>query len=212
MSDRPSPPPSGESPAFSPRPASDALISLSQAILAPLDALAKAQVHAARSFLNFLLQIGFPKAPSDADGNVDAANAQPSWSVDFPYDAPDGTRHVVTIPTLALVPVQALSIDSAEYSVELVVRQVAPHQQERGTDARKRPWYLVEDPISVRGNLTDSGGDGNAAKQASIKVAVKVARAPTPAGLSKLITGLAQQADVSPLSPNPNSPQQKPGE
>ena len=57
-----------DTPAANPNvPASLSEISLSQAILAPLDALFKAQVHAARSFLNLLLQIGYPHGELDKD-------------------------------------------------------------------------------------------------------------------------------------------------
>lgn len=51
-----------------PGPAADAVISSSQAILAPLDVIAKPQVHAARSFLNFVVQIGYPHVPVGHDG------------------------------------------------------------------------------------------------------------------------------------------------
>src|SRR4051812_22916894 len=46
-----------------PQPAAETVLSLSQALLAPLDAILKAQLHASRSFLNFLLQIGYPHQP-----------------------------------------------------------------------------------------------------------------------------------------------------
>lgn len=49
---------------------------MSQALLAPLDAILKAQLHAARSFLNFLIQLGYPHQPVvDGDGAADAASA-----------------------------------------------------------------------------------------------------------------------------------------
>jgi hypothetical protein len=48
---------------FTEAPAAQTVLSLSQALLAPLDALLKVQVHAARSFLNFLLQMGYPHKP-----------------------------------------------------------------------------------------------------------------------------------------------------
>src|SRR3954463_3483482 len=49
---------------FEKGPASETILSMSQALLAPLDAILKAQVHAARSFLNFLMQIGYPHQPT----------------------------------------------------------------------------------------------------------------------------------------------------
>src|SRR3569833_22533 len=44
---------------FEEGPAAQAMVSLSQALLAPLDSIFKAQIHAARSFLNLLLQLGY---------------------------------------------------------------------------------------------------------------------------------------------------------
>ena len=43
-------------------------ITLSQTILAPLDAVFQAQAHAARSFLNLVLQLGYPHRPVGDDG------------------------------------------------------------------------------------------------------------------------------------------------
>jgi hypothetical protein len=50
-------------------PAAKSIVSLSQVLLAPVDAIFKAQVHAARSFLNLVLQLGYPHLKVDSDGN-----------------------------------------------------------------------------------------------------------------------------------------------
>lgn len=218
---------------FVPGPAAETLVSLSQAILAPLDALAKGQVHAARSFLNFLLQIGYPHRPLTAD--KDEIGTEPSATTDdlayqmtFRLEQPGSTpqeQQVVefAIPALALVPMQPLGIESADYSIELVIREIDHHRQiQISEDAnlqhehpaagvkpdptRKhepRPWYLVSDPVSIRGTLSDPGDNSRKDRQASIKVNVKVARVPTPEGLAKLLTAMTQNVTVTATPPQP---------
>lgn len=218
---------------FVPGPASAAMVSLSQAILAPLDALAKGQVHAARSFLSFLLQIGYPHQPYKGEGEADspvgggappeesAGKSDVPYSMKFRLEQPDGTGQKkfmeVSIPTLALVPLQPLGIESADYSVELVIKEIDHHRQMQlseekalrlektptGVDTddslkhQPRPWYLVSDPVSLRGTLSDPGGDGQTQRQASIKVNVKITRSPTPTGLSKLLTAMTQSLEMT---------------
>lgn len=211
---------------FRPDYASNAMVSLSQAILAPLDALAKAQVHAARSFLNFVLQIGYPHIPVTEEGRPIKTDG-PCYTQTFRLeqrtgkDGGDGRQTIeLTIPTLALVPLHPMGIESADYNIELVIREVARHRQIQVSEKSKlrtesenadtseampqgeaphepRPWYLVDEPISIRGNLSDPGGTGETAKLASIKVNVKVARSQTPAGLAKLLSTMTQLSGSS---------------
>jgi hypothetical protein len=200
---------------FEPGPASKAMISLSQAILAPLDALAKAQVHAARSFLNFLLQMGYPHQVYRGKKQADGDGISYSMKFRVEQDAEDGKGKKIvdlSIPALALVPTQPLGIESAEYNLQFVIHEIDYHRQiqaseeeqlkkegRAGEDGRKhepRPWYLVSDPISVRGTLSDPGGDGKARQQASIQVNVKVSRSPTPAGLAKILSAMTQAAGL----------------
>lgn len=221
---------------FVPGPAASSSISLSQAILAPLDAIAKAQVHAARSFLNFVLQIGYPHrphSPSVPSVNDLPASSESMYTQRFQFEqtvqGDDGKpvqRHVeISVPTLALVPLQPLSVDSAHYDVELVVSGLERHNQIQVSEAesleqeqsakgpdgkpiptqlKPRPWYLVPEPVSVRGTLTDPGGGASGQqKQASIKVHVEVKSVQVPAGLSKLIGAMTQLAGLSDGSPAP---------
>jgi len=51
------------------QPAESTDISLSQAVLAPLDAIFKAQIHAARSYINMLWQMAYPHLPVDSKGD-----------------------------------------------------------------------------------------------------------------------------------------------
>jgi hypothetical protein len=205
---------------FEPGPAAESVISLSQAILAPLDALAKAQVHAARSFLNLVLQIGYPHAPVDENGHSQITAEDVSYSSKFRIDSVPGQIVEISVPTLALVPLQPLGIESADFNLELVIREVAYHQQMQESekavlkeepkpedDSRRpharRPWYLVTDPISLRGTISDPGG-GDTQKLASIKMNVKLSRLPTPAGLQKLLTAMTQHSGIRTNPPTPN--------
>lgn len=229
-----------ESAEFVPGSASDSVVSLSQAILAPLDAISKAQIHAARSFLNFVLQIGYPHRPwrggaedaqaggaAEEDNRGDAGAGEPMYAQRFVFEqavsdaggAPTRRTVEVSVPTLALVPVQPLGIDKAQYDIELVISHVERHRQIQASEQaalkreapaqpaagggegaaahQPRPWYLVPDPISVRGTLSDPGGaeTGNQ-RQASVRVHVEVKSVDVPAGLSKLIGAMTQIASI----------------
>jgi hypothetical protein len=204
---------------FTPGPASEAIISLSQAILAPLDALAKAQVHAARSFLNLVLQIGYPEG-----------DAGSSYSQKFKIDGDTGGPIEIAVPTLALVPLQPLGIETANFTLEMVIREVAHHQQMQASkvadsagadksDMRSqvdgkgmpphepRPWYLVSEPVSVRGTLSAPGDGETTQKLSSIKMDVKLSRLPTPAGLQKLLTSMTQHSRVITPQTPPSTPE-----
>ncbi len=210
---------------FTPGPASKAVVSLSQAILAPLDALAKAQVHAARSFLNFVLQIGYPHAAASKDDTERVKKESSSgYSLPFAFDqtvigdnGQQETRRVVlSLPALALVPIHPLRIRKATFDLELHVREIGRHRQiqkseedevnrETATDGESdadaafgpRPWYLVPEPISVRGTLAGSVSSERETQQPLVKVHVEVEEGPVPVGLSRLITSLGQVSDVS---------------
>lgn len=189
------------------KPAAISEISLSQVLLAPLDAIFKAQIHAARSFLNMILQIGYPHRPVGEDGRPLSGDGVP-YNQEFCYYAEiDGKRHPfkVSMPALALVPVAPLAVESATFKLEMRVESVQKHNQmqaseeksireETGFDQTKRPWFLVSDPISIRGNLAPSGAEGEeqAAKGASIQIEVKVGKTPMPAGLNKLLTFMTE--------------------
>jgi hypothetical protein len=182
-------------------------ISLSQVLLAPLDAIFKAQIHAARSFLNMILQIGYPHQPLKNNGQPIREDGKP-YNQEFYYDVEtNGKRQTfkVSMPALALVPVAPLTVESATFKLEMRVESVQKHNQiqaseeeeirkEQGFDHTKRPWFLVSEPISIRGNLAPSTMEGQqlAGKSASIQIEVKVGKMPMPAGLSKLLTYMTE--------------------
>lgn len=206
---------------FKPGPAATSVISLSQAILAPLDAISKAQIHAARSFLNFVLQIAFPHEP-DKNGTADKTSEDQMYLQTFKLGSGEGGS-VISIPSLALVPIQPLVIEKAQYDLELVVEGLDYHRQMQKSEEEKlrhessstegmphapRKWYLVSDPVSVRGTLSDPGGEGNGtAKKATIKVHVEVGKACMPSGLEKILASSTQVATIDKVPSQTDSPQ-----
>lgn len=218
--------------------ASSVRISLSQAILAPLDAIFKSQVHAARSFLNFLQQLGYPHrseggSPPGAAGQNDGGNGggtgnsggtegagadrpETSYTIDFLNEVTleGGKREVqkISIPALALVPVAPLAVEKARYTFDLEIVEVQRHRQLRLSEAQdkgmsdedrqKRPWNLVDEPLSLRGSFTpkEDGGASGTDRRSRIHVEIDVGRIPKPAALDKLLTSLGQ---MSGLDPNP---------
>jgi hypothetical protein len=192
-------------------PAAIETISLSQVLLAPLDAIFKAQIHAARSFLNMLLQIGYPHQPVTNSVKPEYGEGK-HYNEDFYYDTEiNGKKETrkVSIPALALVPVAPLSVESANFKLEMRVDYVAEHrqiqesetkktdeEQEAGFDESKRPWYLVSEPISFRGNIAPAKSEDSLQTQtnqkSTIQIEVKVSKTAMPAGLDKLLTFLTQ--------------------
>lgn len=208
-----------EPPKFEPAAASSSVVSLSQVLLAPLDALFKAQVHAARSFVNFLLQIGYGDKPErrraeasqPAPGGT-AAQPDTIYTMNFVQEVPgpanpDGSAgppvlQKVSIPTLALVPLRPLSIESAEVQLAMEVTWVGRHQQMRpAARAGEAPgWFLVDEPISLRGHVASGAPGDESSPSASdkrlIQIKVNVSTVPTPSGLEKLLTLLTQSSKV----------------
>lgn len=204
-------------------------ISLSQAILGPLDAIFKAQLHGARSFLNLLLQIGYRgteerNTPQDGSKIADGTPFNVSFNSQI---SENGIKKnfQVSIPALALIPIQPIAIDSAEYELELTVRRIFHHGQIQKSRKKmqnikdtpdERPWFLVPEPLSIRGVLASPAEQSvqpqkNESKKESfqgsiVKIKVKVDKAPMPSGLSKLLTTLTEMRDIKPLDePNDSS-------
>lgn len=195
-------------------------VSLSQTLLAAIDSLSKAQVHAARSFLNLVLQIGFPHVPLDENKQRIASDDR-AYTQDFYYDVQvngQQERRKVSIPALALIPVTPLAIESANIKLEMSISHVAQHQQLQESERKKlkenppqvpqedkRPWFLVPDPISIRGTLAPS--DGNRQGGASIQIEIKVGKTAMPAGLDKLLTHLTQSTQEAKATVENTAPQ-----
>ena len=93
-------------------------ISLDQALLAPLDAILKAQLHSARSFLNLLLQLGYRDASDpEFDGKP--------FNLTFTQQGADGALQEISVPALSLVPIAPLAVQAASFDLEMAVRRIA---------------------------------------------------------------------------------------
>lgn len=211
----------------SPTPAATTVLSLAQAILAPLDALFKAQIHASRSFVNLLGQLAYPHVPVDKDGNPvkkdqtvtlkDRSTLVLGQDKTKPYYFPfniesigaEGKRvvHQIQVPTITLVPIQPLGISEAEIRFSMSISEVADHKQIQGSSsaatesedgaasAERRPWYLVDNPVSLRGTVANAppGEDSvRASHSSNFEITIKLAKAPVPAALEKALTMLTQ--------------------
>jgi hypothetical protein len=218
-------------------PAAQADLSLGQALLAPLDAIFTAQLHAARSFINMLLQLGFPHTPTQKDKEVageEAAKApeQPvaaslekhkpgrasdePFTLDFFHTATiDGKkrRQKISVPALALVPVAPLAVQQASFRLEFTIKSWESRRQLRDSATssevreKPRPWYLVDEPIEIKGSFAPRSGVGEGQQEeeqrqseSTIQVEVRIGAIPMPSGLEKLLVALTQ---ISSLEDDP---------
>ncbi|MFZ5479062.1 MAG: DUF2589 domain-containing protein [Myxococcota bacterium] len=189
-------------------------ISLSQAILAPLDAIAQAQVHAARSFLNFVSQIGFPhehgKAVKEEVAPEDGQRSSRAYEMEFEVDGPGAEVRKIRVPALALVPVQPLAVDDATVRFTFHVRELYRHRQIQESElgdqeaAFKRPWFLVDQPVDLRGTVAPPAQDASQTDTSSaVSIEIHVAKAPVPAALVKLLTALTEMSGEETTPRNP---------
>jgi hypothetical protein len=194
--DPPDKPPADESSAAPSGEPEQAELTLEEALLAPLDAIFRAQVHAARSLLSFLLQMGYPdeKDPENP--------TKPAWPLKFLHERvrEDGTpeRHIVQMPALALVPVAPLAVQDAKFKFKMAVTSVTSDYQQYQQDRKKEakpPWWLIQ-PRVVRGTLLPEQASTTDAR--SIEIEINVAKTPQPAGLEKLLTSLTQLGGLMP--------------
>lgn len=193
--------------------AEDRPLTLAQAILAPVDSLLKAQVHATRSFLNLLLQLGTRHQPVGEDGKPNEKTNDLPYEMKFEIgqDTADGRKNVeIRIPTLALVPLKPLTISRARFKFALSIKSVEKFRQistERGQVAKtdgngyddySRPWNLVRNPVSLVGTVAPrKPNEGSVEQSAIIDIEVEVDTAPIPEPLDKLLATLGNGA-ISP--------------
>ena len=77
----------------------------------------------------------------------------------------------------------------------------------------KRPWYLVEKPVSIQGTISPSemvDGQQRNESQSSLKINVKIKSIPMPSGLDKLLTTLTHMGQVeieAPQNPQEDNPE-----
>jgi hypothetical protein len=203
--------------------AAETPISLSQALLAPLDAIFQAQIHAARSFLSLLLQIGFPHQELNQKGMAKDQKGTPfteDFYIKFEREGEEELKRL-SIPSLALVPLSPLAVEAATFKLEMRAENIDRHvqtQAERGAaDAdvkysdTRRPWFLVPDPISIRGTLAPSAPrERSAAEGSTVQIEVKVGRIAMPSGLDRLLTSLTESLSLSSEPPSKNNKQPEP--
>ena len=187
-------------------PAAASPITLSAAILAPLDALFKAQIHSSRAFINYLFQMAYPHLPLNDKGEIDRENIgeelKKPYTLDIPYQNPENQEiGTIKVPVLALMPVTPLGIEEAKIDFSMSVENVNSHkviqQSEAGKednstwDRSKRPWFLVDEPKSIVGSIS-SDANTNDASKSNIQVSITVRKQPIPAALDKALTALTQ--------------------
>lgn len=198
---------------FTAGPASKSQVSLSQALLAPLDAIFKAQVHAARSFLSLILQLGYKHQKLKEDGSPEKEGGDTPYMLDFPHEIEvDGERkrQVIRVPALSVIPISPLAVKEGEFKFTMSVKHIERHsqmQKSKSEDVKKdlglsrhdRPWYLVDDPISVRGTFAPrdiSPEESGVSREATIDIAVRVGAIKMPAGLDRFLSSLNQISEV----------------
>jgi len=148
-------------------------ITLNQAILAPVNAILQAQVHSARSFLNMILQMGFPHQAVDDEGNttMKTKDADSLYRLEFIQEKKNSegedTKFKVSIPTIAALPLNPLAIEEAEVEFSMNLKaSYDPSKQMRDlkkTDEKdqytnkNRPWYLIDNPVELAGTIGAQG-------------------------------------------------------
>ena len=174
--------------------------------------------------------MGTPHVPVTKEGNLDEEkmNTQSMYMQEFRFEATDETGKPriskVSIPTLSLIPVTALAIDSAEFQLEFRVTQIERHRQIQASEKDKveeekkatektysefsRPWYLVKEPISLRGMVaapTSKDLSSENTSDSTIKINIKIGKQAMPAGLDRLLTTMNQVSKISEVT-KPTTP------
>lgn len=232
----------------------DSKISLSAALLAPINSIFEAQIHAGRAFLSFVLQMGFKhkqsirkkygmtdeeierideniRKESEAKEKIKALiekkKAQGSLSTadiaelrrlrseygdlhmqPIEYMDGSGQEYFLGIPNLALVPIKPLAVSEADFSFRFnVLSQTKSFDQmgaalgnkpkeERQDEPEARPWYLIRDPKSLRGEIVSQKNP----EDYSMQINVKVTNTEIPYGLEKLLIHLTNE--IEPIKKN----------
>ncbi|MEL6538554.1 MAG: DUF2589 domain-containing protein [Bacteroidota bacterium] len=177
--------------------------SFSAALLAPITSLFEAQVHSARSFLSFLLQMSFGHRPvpgydddgdgipndEDTDNNTPPPAGTQMWTQEFPFTDSEGNQQVISIPNIALLPIKPLAVEDASFEFDWEVRTSSEEYTvlKEQTVSKKRPWFLIKEPKSLKGNFTQKGTHESGSRTA-ISVKVNVGTSTMPYGLERLLT------------------------
>jgi len=189
--------------------------SFSAALLAPITSLFEAQVHSARSFLSFLLQMSFGHKPvpgydDDGDGipnEEDTDNSTPAstgqmWTQEFPFTDSQGNKQTISIPNIALLPIRPLAVEDASFEFDWEVRTSSEEYtvlKEETVSKKKRPWFLIKEPKRLKGNFTQKGTHESGSRTA-ISVKVNVGTSTMPYGLERLLTHFTN--DINMVQPD----------
>lgn len=177
-------------------------LTLSQAILAPINSVLQAQVHSARSFVNLVLQMGFKHKPEAEETDAaDLKEEDSMYYMDFMATRADSDgkekKYRVKIPTLAMLPLNPLAIEEAEVSFSMSIKgEYQPQRQfsklskkgqpndkgEKDYDESKRPWYIIDEPVDLTGTI---GGNDNPLSKIDIRL--KMGKGEVPPQLKKFI-------------------------
>lgn len=200
-------------------------MSLSSALLAPINSIFEAQIHAGRAFLNFILQMGFKdkehpeeheeltklkqrKETEDLSEEevkrLKALHAEHGEMYYQFFDFIDDTGNAsrVSVPNLALLPVKPLAITEASFSYQFAVESQSKKYRQMGTE--KSHFNPEGDEPSRPWYLVSDPRSlrGSFCEQTensnarSIKVNIKVGSADLPYGLEKLMVHLTNSIDV----------------
>jgi hypothetical protein len=216
-------------------------ITLSAALLAPLNAIFEAQIHAARAFLSFILQMGFRHRYSKQEiselkkerekneavledieeekkaqkrllelerksqkSSLNDEEVSEQWRLRLKYgdlylqkfDFFDnaGNASSVLVPNLALLPINPLAVNSANFKFELNIATYTDSYDQMGSvegAQAKRPWFLIN-PKRIKGNFSKGSSD-----EKTITVEVNVTSTEMPYGLDKLLTSLTNNIGMA---------------
>lgn len=189
-------------------------LTLNQAILSSVNAILQAQVHAARSFLNMVLQMGFPHQNIDDDGkNIEHPDQRTDqdqlYRLEFIQEQQTENetikKYKISIPTIAALPLNPLAIDQAEVDFTMKLSKIysenpqfsdAQNAVKSTTDkytASKRPWYLIDDPVTFRGSIGSHSKKGDSSE---ISVKIKLASVEVPDQLKRFIASAGDFSKV----------------
>jgi hypothetical protein len=189
-------------------PMQQGVLPLEYLIAAPLEALVRAQALSARTTAEFVSDVGFEtdeKGVSHAR-MVDFEYMTPRTNPDNPSESVD-TPVRVRVPVLTLLQVPNVAVEEA--SVELSLRvATAPVQEVRPASLAARqsatagsarltafPIELAPSPVRMIGTVT---APKLAEQTASLKVTIKLKQAPTPEGLTQILSLLGDATTARP--------------
>jgi hypothetical protein len=196
---------------------------LYQIIGAQLLAVVQAEVQATQVSAEFIKRVGFsrPKAaPGAAPPDGRAAAAAPKEEsplqdgdligdlkiAEFSIDriGPDGQvqPHTIKIPVLSLFPIPLLQVKDAEFEYNLRVLSRVPLQdsekEHAATGNIPSKDFLAPDRVELKGMLAPPSAAGEQSSAMNIKVKITMGQAELPAGLTRLLGVMDQNASVVP--------------